>query len=418
MANEENGSINEYLKGCYGSRVLPSVAKKWLIENILDNTERDIRVTLDFWSVPGIGKTSIVKSLEHYPVDYKGKHYDGFKVIDIPIAQVEEMGDVLGFPIEEIKLVNKIGEEKWVKSISSVIDYYLKDGWMLDGTQRTTYAPPSWVPKEERPGILLFDDANRASQRIMKGIMQLVQDYRTIAWSIPKGWTIVFTGNPDNRFNQVTSMDTAQLTRIKHVTLVPDAVEWSVWAESNNIDKRLINFVLRYPEMLIGSERTNPRTLAEFGRALKRFPNLDGDNYDKCLIEANASLDSTTVDTMMVFFKRSSELVIDPQDILEDYEKNAKKPLEKLMTKKEPRIDIVNVINDRLYAYIVSDRYKFEEKHVANLQAWILDENLPKDTSYAFVKRLINSDSPHKRKMLSGNTKLIDVMKIGLGSLF
>ena len=302
-------------------------------------------------------------------------------------------------------------EKKWV--LKSLVDDMMKQGWKPTGKMPVTkYAPPSWVPTEERPGVLLFDDGNRASQRILKGLMQLVQDYRTISWELPKGWTIVFTGNPDNRFNQVTSMDTAQLSRMKFITLVPDAIEWSVWAENNDIDKRLISFILRYPEMLIGPERTNPRSLAEFGRAMKRFPNLDGENYKKCMIEAYASLDNTTVETMMVFFQRSLDLVIEPKDILEDYEKNAKEYVKKLMNKSEPRIDIINVINGRLYAYLVSDKYTFDKKHVANLHSWILDENIPKDTAYAFVRRFCYSSSPYRKDLLSGNPKKIQITRL------
>lgn len=94
--------------------------------------------------------------------------------------------------------------------------------------------------------------------------MQLVQDYRTISWRIPRGWTIVFTGNPDNRYNQVTTMDTAQLTRMKHITLEVDAKEWAIWAQENKIDKRGINFVLRYPEMN-ESPRGRPQQGAPLG---------------------------------------------------------------------------------------------------------------------------------------------------------
>ena len=409
-----NSALQDALKGCYGSHIHPSQVKDWLVDNIMENMNRNPRITLNIWGAPGCSKTDVVKSLAHTPVEWNGKKYEGFQIVDIPLAMVEEMGDLLGFPVEEIKFY-KDGKTKWIKAVDSLIKRFMEDGWDTDGEQRTIYAPPSWVPKEERPGVLLFDDGNRASQRILKGMMQLVQDYRTISWSIPNGWTIVFTGNPDNRFNQVTSMDTAQLSRMKSVTLEPDAVEWSVWAENNGIDKRLISFVLRYPEMMVGSERTNPRSLAEFGRALKRFPVLDGESYKKCLVEAYASLDNSTVETMMVFFQRSAELVIDPADILDDYEKNAKKQLERLMNKQEPRIDIVNVVNDRLYAYIVSDNYKFDQKHVKNVQSWILDKNLPKDTAYAFVRRLCYSDSPYKRQMLSGNKDLMNIVKIGIG---
>ena len=67
----------------------------------------------------------------------------------------------------------------------------------LTGAASNVMLLSGWVPKEEKPGIILFDDGNRASPRILKGMMQLIQDYRTISWSIPDGWTILFfTGNP------------------------------------------------------------------------------------------------------------------------------------------------------------------------------------------------------------------------------
>ena len=406
-----SGSVlEETLRGCYGSHIVPSQVKEWLVENIMSNIDRDTRITLNIMSCPGVGKTTIVKSLANTPVEWNGKKYDGFKIIDIPLAQVEELGDVLGYPVEEIKFT-KNSDVKWIKAVDSLIKDFMEKGWTTDGEQRTIYAPPSWVPKEECPGVLLFDDGNRASQRIMKGLMQLVQDYRTISWDIPRGWTIVFTGNPDNRFNQVTSMDSAQLSRMKFVTLVPDAVEWAAWAEDNGIDKRLISFILRYPEMMVGPLRTNPRSLAEFGRALKRFKKMDEASQKKCLVEAYASLDDCTVEPMMVFFQRKVELIIDPDDIMNDYEK-VKDRLEDLMSGKEPRVDIVNVINDRIYAKIISDGYKFEKKHVENVQSWLLDEHMPKDTAFAFLRRLAQSNSKYKKQFFAGNRRMTDIIKI------
>ena len=418
MSEKEKTKKDVLSMGCYGYKAKPSEVKEWLIENILDNAKRDRnKISLNVWGQPGCSKTSLVKSLENYPVEYNNKKYNGFEIVDIPLSQVEEMGDILGFPIEEIEMANKNGSV-WIKSVDSLISSYLKEGYVNTGGQRTVYAPPSWVPTEEKPGIILFDDGNRASQRIMKGLMQLVQDYRTISWKLPKGWTIVFTGNPDNRFNQVTSMDNAQLTRMKHITLIPDAVEWATWATSNNIDDRLISFILRYPEMMVGKERTNPRTLAEFGRALTRFPHLSDEEYKKVTIEAYASLDEETVETMMVFFTRTAELVIDPIIVLENSVK-AKEELKRLMGNKEPRIDIVNVINDRLFAYITSNKYKLDEKeHPINLQNWLTNEFMPKDSAYLFVRRLIYSDSPYKRILLSGNKDLLSLVKIGFGAAF
>ncbi len=418
-SKQEQSALEEQLKGCYGGRAKPSKVKQWLVDNIMANIERKDKITLNINSMPGIGKTSLVKTLATTPVDWNGNHYDGFEVIDIPLAQIEEMGDVLGYPVEEIKM-QKGSDAIWIKAVDSLIKQYIDDGYKTDGEQRTIYAPPSWVPKEEKPGVLLFDDGNRASQRIMKGLMQLVQDYRTISWKIPNGWTIVFTGNPDNRFNQVTSMDTAQLTRMKFITMLPDAKEWSVWAQNNGIDPRVISFVLGYEEMMVAGTRTNPRSIAEFGRAMTRYPNLaDKEQYANAMLEGQASLDTDTVSDMLAFFMRDGELVISPEDILSDYKKNAKAQLDKLMNgkQKEPRLDIVSIVNDRLYAYIVSDNYKFEQSHVKNFQSWILDENLPMDCKYGLVKRLIHSKSPYKRDFLIGDERIYEIAQVGFDSM-
>jgi len=420
-AKKEGGnpsSLEEALKGCYGSRLIPSKVKSWLVANILDNIGRKDKITLNVMGAPGTSKTAVVKSLATTPVDWNGRHYDGFRIVDIPLAQIEEMGDVLGYPVEEIRM-EKDGASRWIKAVDSLIRDHMEKGWTTDGEQRTIYAPPSWVPKDEVPGVLLFDDGNRASQRIMKGLMQLVQDYRTISWSIPNGWTIVFTGNPDNRLNQVTSMDSAQLTRMKFVTMVPDAKEWSVWAQNNGIDPRLISYVLKYPEMMVGPNRTNPRSLAEFGRALNRFPKLDQEGMKNCLVEAHASLDGETVTSLVIFFQREMDLVMEPVDILEHFEeKHVGEYLEKLKKNDPPRIDIMNVVNDRLYAYMVSDGYEFKKEHVANFHLWVLNDNLPREIGYSLCKRLIFSRMPYRQQFMSDkDKKMMEFVNMGFKAM-
>ena len=170
----------DFTRGCYGPKLKSSEVKQWLIDSIHENLKRkEGRFTLNLWGPPGVGKTSLVKFLENEKVEFDGKEFDGLKIVDIPIAQVEEMGDILGLPETFIEMERGSGDKKWF--MKSFVDDMMKAGWVpTDRMPVTRYAPPSWVPTEECPGIILFDDGNRASQRIMKGIMQLVQDYRTI----------------------------------------------------------------------------------------------------------------------------------------------------------------------------------------------------------------------------------------------
>ena len=240
--------------------------------------------------------------------------------------------------------------------------------------------------------------------------MQLVQDYRTISWELPKGWTIVFTGNPDNNINQVTSMDAAQLSRMKHVTLKPDVQEWAKWAETqDDVDKRLISFLLKNPEMMIAGERTNPRSLTEFGRALKRFPNLEEkqheDDYKRCYTEAYASLDEDVVNSLMVFLVRDVELVIEPETILTDIDR-AIEQIKKLLNQAEPRLDILHITNSRLLAHLSAATDDPPRNQITNIQKWLVESNMPQDMVFAFIKSLWNNKMEFARKVFLTNDKL------------
>jgi len=402
MSEKSKKEQDNNFAGCYGLRSKPSEITQWLMGCVEENLERpdEERWAAMIWGNSGQGKTSIVKQLENHPVTFRGKEYNGFEVVDVPIAQAEELGDLTGLPESEIEM-KKDNEVKFFIKEDSIISVLIKDGWMPTGKTRTRCAPPEWVPTEERPGIILFDDANRAGLRIMKGIMQLLQNYKMTAWKIPAGWTIVMTGNPDNRSYSVTSQDSAMLTRLKHITFETDVKEWAQWATNSNLDSRGIAFLLRYPEMMIGTELTNPRTLSEFFRTLKRYPNIDGDNRRLVLRDARSLLDEMTVATMMTFFQKDLQFCITPEDILESPEK-AEKELTRLIDTKEPRIDILNVINDRLVAYIGSHNYEFKEGHVEALHKWVLDKNHPKDMSFALCRGVASTESVYKRKLLSG----------------
>ena len=403
-------------RGCYGLAVKPQTVQEWILDGIKTNIRRQQqgmpRATYNIWGQPGCGKTSVVKQLSSREVDFNGGK-ENIRVVDVPLAQIEEMGDILGFPVEEIALTDKTGETKWVKAVDAVIRQQIAEGYSLTDQKRTSYAPPAWVPTEAHPGVILFDDGNRASQRIMRGLMQLVQDYRTISWAIPDGWTIVFTGNPDNRYNQVTSMDAAQLTRMKHITLQHDAQEWAVWATEQGVDRRGINFVLRYPEMMVGKERTNPRSLTEVFYAMEDLDDLtDKEQHQRFLVEAHASLDPETVATMSTFFTRECGLVISPEVILEK-PKDAAAEMKELMHPKggngEARTDIVSVCMNRLVAYILAPNYKKGKLHAENFREWIFHEDMPKDVAYAGLLWLTKRDPARARDFIA-DRKVIDMV--------
>jgi hypothetical protein len=243
--------------------------------------------------------------------------------------------------------------------------------------------------------------------------MQLLQNYGMVSWKLPPGCNIVLTANPDEQDYLVTSIDNAILTRIRSGTLKHDAKEWAIWATQQDLDRRGINFLLQYPEMMIGPERTNPRTLAQFFRDIKRIPNLaTEDNQKRFRMMAASLLDEQTVSSMMVFMERDVEMVIEPEQILkgkEDDWKFIRSHMERMMAGREKRIDVVSVICDRLFAFLVQPTTKADKKSIENFQKFITMTEIPEDLRHNLCLRMSKykkSDGANMHPWLMANAQL------------
>jgi len=413
MAKEKTNEKETTFEGCYGSQVTYNELDQFIVDVFDMNRDAEEsgsneRFATCIWGHAGIGKTAKVKQHCKKPVEWKGTKYEGYSVFDVPIAQFEEMGDLHGMPARHVMVVK--GKEKlWVPE--EVMVGYTNEGWGIvhSAGVRTMYAPPDWVPSVPGPSILLLDDWNRASVRIIKGIMQLLQNYGMVSWKLPPGCNIVLTGNPDEQDYLVTSIDAAILTRIRSVTLRHDAKEWSVWAVSEGLDPRGINFLLQYPEMMVGNERTNPRTLAQFFRDMKRIPDLRSEeNQRRFRTMASSLLDEQTVSSLVVFMDRDVELAIEPEQILggKDWE-FIEKHVEKLMSGREKRVDVLGVMCDRLYAHLVQPNVKPDKKAIDNFQKYITMEQLPEDMRHNLCLRLARvKDNGKTHQWILHNEKL------------
>lgn len=419
MATKKSEQGGDPYAGCYGSRVSYRALGKFLKQNFALNAslneEGHPRFAQCIWGHRGVGKTSIVKEFNRVPVEFNGTHYDGYHVVEVPIAQIEEMGDFHGVPIECF-LMRKGEKSQWVPYYDKMLEQYRKDNWVIDESVglKTRMAPPDWVPVTPRPTIILLDDWNRSSLRILKGCMQLLQSYGMISWSLPEGCNIVLTGNPDgNSANYlVTTIDDAQLTRIKHITLVEQLEEWVNWAEANGLDGRGLAWLIMYPEMFdfATTHRTNPRTIAEFFRYLKMVPDLNKAAMDDVRIHAESLLDDGTVTSFITFCLRDGVLdkIVEPGEILNGDVKKAQKQITKLMSEKEPRSDILGVVLGRLSATLVDEKTQPTKNRISNFQTFLTTDCIPGDMQYALLNRLINGTSDVERigKWIVGNAKL------------
>lgn len=311
------------------------------------------------WGSHGIGKTAVVKDLAKK---------NGWKFRYCAPAQFEEMGDLHGLPVR------------------------LDPNPDVQGDESTVYMPPDWVPKEddEGPGVLLLDDLNRADDRILRGLMQLIQEFEMFSWTLPRKWQIVCTANPEGGDYSVTPMDPAMLTRMLHLTMIFDVKSWARWAMNAGVDPRGIAFVLTYPEVITG-ERTTPRTLTQFFDQIANIDDLKSE-LELVNVLARSALDDITATTFLAFVNDGVTQLIEPSDILDakDFKPVAKRISD--LSKGEgdaKRVDRLSTICTRLYLHLSADTYKAENHHAKNLVAFLLLDDLPNDLRFSLHRDLI-----------------------------
>lgn len=311
------------------------------------------------WGAHGIGKTAVVKTLATS---------NGWKFRYCAPAQFEEMGDLHGLPVRQDPNPNIIGDEV------------------------TIYNPPDWVPKddEQGPGILLLDDINRADDRILRGLMQLLQEFEMFSWTLPPKWQIVCTANPEGGDYSVTSMDDAMLTRMLHLTMVFDVKAWAKWALEAGTDPRGVSFVLTYPEVITG-KRTTARTLTQFFDQIQSIPDLRS-SLELVSVLAQSSLDEVTTSTFIAFVNDQLQQLIEPLEILEasDWASVSKRISELASGGGDAkRVDRLATICTRLYLALSAKTYKHKAVHTANLVDFLLHPELPNDLRFGLHRDLV-----------------------------
>lgn len=329
------------------------------IETFLKHVLKCSRTPVCIWGKHGIGKTELVEDFAKA---------NGFDFVYIAPAQFEEMGDLVGMP----KIV--------------------------DG--KTVFAAPNWVPTTNKKGILLIDDVNRADDRILRGIMQLLQNYELVSWKLPENWQIILTANPDGGDYSVTPMDNAMLTRMLHITMIFEVKTWAKWANENGIDNRCINFVLTHPNVISG-ERTTPRTLVQFFRNIQTIENWQS-NLGLIQMLGDATLDAQTVASFVAFVQNDMQLLLSPMEILEseNFEEEVENRLYDLVVGESLRIDILATICRRLMQTIDDKSFNTTHLHLENLKSFLKLDFLPDDLRLTFAQDLVGAKNEDLKQIL------------------
>jgi hypothetical protein len=348
-----------------------------------------VPVTVNIEGDAGLGKTSAILQL--------GEELN-IPVVKLNLSQLEELGDLIGFPVKEFQVKNAEGKTLWITE--QEIDTATSKGYRVVD-KRMTHAAPKWIQGKGEGGFLILDDFTRADHRFMQAVMEICDRQEYVSWKLPKNWHVILTTNPDNGDYNVTSLDVAQQTRFISVELKFDEKVWAKWAEKVNIDGRCINFMLMHPELV--TQKVNPRSITTFFNAISSIEKF---NEELPLIqmigEGSVGADFSAMFTM--FINNKLDKIISPEDILTKDEAYVVGALRSMIGEDDEfRADISSVVSTRLINYALREaETKSIPQEVINRLVKLTTDctSFTDDLSYYIVKELTNGNKPKFSKML------------------
>ncbi len=404
-----------------------------------------IPVSVEIEGEAGIGKTSAALQLAAET---------GLDCVKINLAQIEELGDLVGYPVRQFQLCKKVetsaktpiwgekevrkqimeggklvmkttvekiitGYEPGVDSIDSsclwvdeqATEDYRKQGYSFTGEKRMSYCPPEWIAGKTQGGFLIIDDYSRADQRFLQACMELIDRQSYISWILPKGWNILLTSNPDNGDYHVNTMDVAQTTRFISVGLKFNIECWALWAEREGIDGRCINFLTMHPEIV--SQKVNPRSITTFFNSISSLKDFDKElPLIQMIGEGSVGGEVATLFTM--FINNKLDKMLTPKSILfHDNEAFIFSELERLIGKGDSyRADIASVLASRLanYGLVFAEKNSIPAATIDRLLKLItVNESFTDDLKFVLLRKLMHGNKLKFQK-LGNNADVITML--------
>ena len=369
---------------------LKGFLKHMVTNNQYIQKEGKVPVAINIEGDAGLGKTSAIVQL--------GKEMD-MDVVKINLSQIEELGDLVGFPVKEFKIQNKEGKSTWI--MEAQVDAAMKKGYKVV-EKRMAHAAPEWIQGRTEGGFLVLDDYTRADHRFMQATMEILDRQEYISWSLPKNWHVILTTNPDNGEYQVTSLDDAQKTRFISTEVKFDANVWARWAEKVNIDGRCINFLLMNPEIV--TQKVNPRSITTFFNSISSIQKFE-DELPLINMIGDGSIGEEPSALFAMFINNKLDKIISPEQILTNDDWNyVKGSLTGCIGKDDDfRADISSIISTRIinFALITADKGSVPQKMIDRIISLVTDcDSFTDDLRYYMVKEILNGNKAKFSKLM------------------
>ena len=367
---------------------------KVFIKHMVNNNKHiqetgKVPVAVNIEGEAGLGKTSAIMQL--------GSELE-MQVVKLNLAQLEELGDLVGFPVKEFQVKNNEGKSLWITE--QEIDTANKKGYKVVD-KRMSHASPEWIQGRGEGGFLVLDDYTRADHRFMQACMELIDKQEYVSWRLPKNWHVILTTNPDNGDYNVTSLDNAQKTRFISIDTKFDGPVWARWAENVGIDGRCINFLLMHPEVI--SKDVNPRSITTFFNSISSIKDFE---KELPLIQmiGDGSIGPDAGAMFVMFINNKLDKILTPQQLLTlDDSDLIRETRECIGVNDLYRADIASVLATRLinHCLVFAQTNSINEamnKRLIDLTTKY--DAFTDDLKYYIVKELLGGNKPKFAKMM------------------
>ena len=121
-----------------------------------------------------------------------------------------------------------------------------------DGSDRTRWAPPSFLPPSDDTGRFLInlEELPSAVPMVQAALYQLVLDRKVGEYALPEGASLIACGNRESDRGVVHRMPTPLASRFVHLEIRVDADDWCAWGAANGISPETLFFIQMRPELL------------------------------------------------------------------------------------------------------------------------------------------------------------------------
>lgn len=255
-------------------------------------TQRDpgrAKSTLVVWGAPGIGKSSIPKTLIRVMNETEGRTAESEKmtVLVADCSQMTADGFALPTPAKQMEIAKLIKSTEAARIIADQNNMSEEELNSID-YKVSSDAPKTWLPvykptgdpkkdevlnalangcvqpkynkagtkvegyeKTGSGGIILIDEFLRANSNVFFVVCQLMYEYRFGEYVLGDKWQILAASNRPSDDSEVrkkyASAAGAGFNRLRRCNFVPSFDEWTSWAKDHGFDETTLTFISGKP---------------------------------------------------------------------------------------------------------------------------------------------------------------------------